>query len=568
VLSCFSLTGCFAGPPQIVGLDPGRDAAGVQADAPISVQFDRAVTPASIAGRFTVAPAIRGCNVAAAFALGASGTCRVVWLAGNTEFVLQHPGAILEPARGYTFTLRGGFSDPDGAVNTVDHSWGIATAPAPQVRSATPGDGARDVPIDSPLAVSFSVPMAESTSIAAISLSPAVRDTRVVANSRDPSRFVVLPGQLLATNSTYRLSVSTTATDQHGQPLATPWTATFSTGELSANPHALVLARTRGEAASSVMITALAPAQAGEPAPAASLLQAPRCSTSNGCGTAAFGAPVYSYTSVALAPGGRWLAVGEHDETGFSTTGALVVVDPSTGATVATLPGGSLPSWSPDGSTLAYAQGPAVRLFNPDTGASTALPGGDPILAPPVWSPSGELLALDVGGRSSVEHIEFADAVVNARYPMPGLSGPTSTPVISPDGTVVAVYRSGGASPGTWLVGTGAEATAPRLLDPDLVPIGFSGSRTLIALSRPANGVPGLVRVSVADGVEISLPHAPSAGALTTVRVSAGGRQLVFLAPDAADVTQAYVENADGSDPQALTSFDLGAEAAAVTVTG
>ena len=568
MLSCFSLTGCFAGPPQIIGLDPSRDAAGVQADAPITVRFDRAVLPASIAGRFTVSPAIVGCNVADAFELGAAGTCRVVWLAGNTEFVLQHPGAILAPGTAYTFTLRSGFSDPDGAVNTVDHRWVVTTAPAPQVRTSAPGDGSHDVAADAPLAVSFSVPMAASNSIGAISLTPAVPDTRIVANSRDPSRFVVLPGRLLTPNSTYRLSVSTAATDEHGQPLAAPWSATFSTGELSATPHALVLARNHGEAASSVLITALAPAQAGEPVPAASLLQAPRCPTPQGCGAAAVGAPMYSYTSVALAPGGRWLAIGEHDETGSSTPEALVVVDPGSGATVATLPGGSLPAWSPDGSTLAYAQGSIVQLFNPATGASSTLPEGDAILAPPVWSPSGELLALDVGGPGSVEHVELADAVVNARYPLPGVAGASSAPVISPDGTVLALYRSGETSSGTWLVGIGAEATAPRRLDPDLVPIGFSGSRTLIAIARPANGVPGLVRVSIANDVQISLPHAPGADALTTVRVSAGGRQLVFLSLDPAGVTQAYVENAGGSDPQALTSFDPGAEAAAVTVTG
>jgi Tol biopolymer transport system component len=235
---------------------------------------------------------------------------------------------------------------------------------------------------------------------------------------------------------------------------------------------------------------------------------------------------------------------------------------------VATLTGGSLPSWSPDGSTLAYAQGSTVRLFNPKSGASSALPKGDPILAPPVWSPSGELLVLDAGSSASAEHVELADAVVNARYPLPGLQGPSTAPVISPDGTLIAVYRSGAASSGTWLVGSGADATAPRRLDPDLLPIGFSGTRTLIAISRPANGVPGLVKVSLANDVQISLPHPPPAAALPTVRVAAGGRQLVFLSRDADGVTQAFVENADGSDPQALTGFELGAEAAVVTVTG
>jgi hypothetical protein len=567
VLAGGSLTGCFASPPQIISLDPSRDAAGVPADAPITIHFDRAVLPASLAGRFTVSPAIPGCNVDAALASGAAGTCRVAWLDGNTVFVLQHPGAIFAPSTGYTFTLRGGFSDPDGSVNAVDHRWGMTTAPAPQVRASSPGDGSAGVPLDAPLAVSFTVPMAASAAIDAISLSPAIPDTRIVANSRDPSRFVVLPGRLLVPNSAYRLTVSTKATDEHGQPLAAAWNATFSTGELSSGAHALVLARNHDEAASSVLITALAPAQAGEPVPSATLLQAPRCQATRGCGTAALGAPLYSYTFAALAPGGRWLAVGEHDETGLGTS-ALAVVAPPSETAVATLPGGSLPSWSPDGSTLAYAQGSTVRLFNPQSGASSTLPQGDPILAPPVWSPSGELLVLDAGGPASAEHVELADAVVNARYPLPGLQGPSTAPVISPDGTLLALYRSGETSSGTWLVGIGADTTPPRRLDSNLLPVGFSGTRTLIAISRPPNGVPGLVRVSLANDVQISIPHGPPAAALATVRITAGGRQLVFLSPDSAGVSQAYVENADGSDPQALTGFELGAEAAVVTVAG
>src|SRR5207253_1166503 len=117
------------------------------------------------------------------------------------------------------------------------------------------------------------------------------------------------------------------------------WSATFSTGELSSGSHALVLARNHGEAASSVLITALAPAQADEPVPSATLLQAPRCQATGGCGSVALGAPLYSYTSAALAQGGRWLAVGEHDETGLGAS-ALAVVDPSSGTAVATLTGG------------------------------------------------------------------------------------------------------------------------------------------------------------------------------------------------------------------------------------
>ena len=557
------LSGCFASPPQIIGLDPGREQQGVAADASISVQFDRPVQRASFVGRFTIAPPIRGCDIDAALTGRPAGTCRVVWEAGDTEFVVQHPGAILKPSTHYLFTLRGGFSDPQGSVNSLDHGWGMSTAPAPLVRAASPGDGALDVPVDSPIAISFSEPMASTPTLASISLSPSPPETRVVGNARDPGRFVILPGRLMAPTTTYRVDVSGLATNQHGQALAVPWSTTFTTGALSTTPHALVLERSRGEVPSRLVMTALAATQAGDPIPVAALVTAPRCGLPSGCGQAAAGSPLVELATPALAPGGRWLALVERDQTTAARTPTIVVIDPATGTTVATATGGSLPSWSPDGTTLAYAHGAEVRLLNLATGATSALPSGDPLVTAPLWGPNGELLVLDAGGPGAVEHIDLADAVIGARYPFPKLAGPTSAPVISPDGALLAVFRSGEALAGTWLVNVG-DPSAPRQLNPDLVPVGYSGARTLIAITRAGGGASGLVRVNVADNVQIAIPHTSGAALLSSVRVTPSGRQLLFLAPDAAGVTQGFVENVDGSDPQQLTTFDIGTDAVAV----
>jgi Tol biopolymer transport system component len=219
----------------------------------------------------------------------------------------------------------------------------------------------------------------------------------------------------------------------------------------------------------------------------------------------------------------------------------------------------SFPSWSPDGSTVAFSRGGRVSFFNPATGSLTTLPPGDPLVAPAVWSPLGEQLVLDVAGTSDFEHLELADSVVLARYPIPGLSGASSgassDPAISPDGSQLAFLRSATGAQGTWIAGLGASSTTARLLDPNIQPVGFTSTGTLVGIDRPPSGSPTLVLVSVAGDEQIPIASGPAPGSLGTVVVAPSGRQLVYLNADANGIVQAYIENADGSDAQGITDF-------------
>ena len=118
------------------------------------------------------------------------------------------------------------------------------------------------------------------------------------------------------------------------------------------------------------------------------------------------------------------------------------------------------------------------------------MPAGDPLVAPAVWSPLGEQLVLDVAGTADFEHLELADSVVLARYPIPGLgstaSGASSDPAISPDGAQLAFLRSATGAQGTWIAGIGASSTTARLLDPSIQPVGFTATGTLVGINRPA----------------------------------------------------------------------------------
>jgi Bacterial Ig-like domain/WD40-like Beta Propeller Repeat len=564
-----SLSGCFASPPQIIQLIPNRGSVGVAADAAITVEFDRPVATGSVAGRFSVKPPIPSCDLAAAFGAGPLAPCRIVWLTGDTGFTLLHPRAILAPSRTYTFTLAGGISDPGGVVNSVDHHWTITTGQAPAIRSVDPAEGSTGVPVDTPISVTFSTSMAAAATEAAIQLTPAVPGTRVVRNHLDTSRFVMLPGGTLESGVTYRLTIAASAADSHQQPLVAGASVSFTTGALSPGPHAVVVARATGEGATTVLLSALAPAQAGEPIATEAVLVAPRCEKRTGCGRAVMGGPLYTYRAAALSPGGRWLAAVELDATVTAPQPVLVVLDPATGSVLESFARSSMPSWSPDGSTLAFSRAGVVSFFATGTGAVTSLPLGDPLVAPAVWSPLGEQLVLDVAGATDGEHLELADSVVLARYAVPGVSGQASAPVLSPDGAQLAFLRSTPPAEGTWLAGVGATPTPPRLLDPSLQPIGFTGTGTLVGISRPAGGAPTLVLVSVAGDAQIAIKSGPAPGALQTMVVAPSGRQLVYLSPDAAGVLQAYVENADGSNALVITDFTPQTLAAlAVTVSG
>jgi Bacterial Ig-like domain/WD40-like Beta Propeller Repeat len=564
-----SLSGCFSSPPQIIQLIPNRGSVGIAADAPITVEFDRPVATASVVGRFSVSRGIPACNLDAAFSAGVLAPCRIVWLSGDTGFTLLHPRAIFAPSASYTFTLAAGFSDPSGVVNSVDHHWTINTGPAPVIRSIEPADGAKGVPVDTSISVSFSTSMAAAATEAAIRLSPAVPDTRVVRNSLDTSRFVVLPGRTLEAGVTYRLTIAASAADSHHQPLVASTAVSFTTGGLSPGARAVVLARDAGENPSTVLLSPLAPAQTGEPIATEAVLVAPRCEARTGCGGATMGAPLYTYGAAVLSPGGSWLAVVELDATVAAPQPVLVVLNPATGAVLASFARSSLPSWSPDGSTLAFSRAGAVSLFATATGIVSSLPAGDPLVAPAVWSPDGEQLVLDVAGATDVEHLELADSLVLARYAMPGVGGPSSQPVMSPDGDQVAFLRSTATAQGTWVAGIGASPTGPHLLDTSLQPLGFTAVGTLLGIRVAPAGLPSLVLVNVAGDEQIAIPSGPAPGWLDTVVVAPSGRQLVYLSPDGAGVVQAYVENADGSNPVLMTAFAPGALAAtAVTVSG
>ena len=536
------------------------------------VVFDHPVRRDTVEARLHVDQSFSGCDLATAFHAGPGAPCRVTWNRDSSAFTLEHGRAPFAPDTKYTFTLSPGVTDVDGVVNGLDHHWTITSGPPPVVNSITPSDGAADAAVDEPLVVAFSNAMTAGTA-AAIRLTPAVPGTRVVRNTRDHGRFVVLPGRLLDPGATYRLIVGTGATDEHGQHLVTPVTAVFRTGGLGQSGHAIVLARRAGEAATQVVLTALGAQSAGEPAAAAVVLDAPRCtpSTAASCGLVPLGGPLTAYLQAAVSPDGRWVAVVEQSLGSPSTPPAVVLVALPSLVERQIAAAGTNVSWSPDATRIAYGAPDGVHVQTVLTGHDLSLPPGDPLTQPPRWSGDGHALALPVQNPGTgLAHVDLADPALDARYAVPGLTGTVSDPALSPDGSTLAVHREGGADlDGTWIIRLlGGDAT-PRRLGSDLTPIAFVDAGTLLAAERPIDGDAGLVRVGVASGDRDRLANQPVASDLSSAVAAPSGRQVAYLLPDSHGVRQALIENVDGSNPALLTTFAASdAEAVAVSFAG
>jgi Tol biopolymer transport system component len=531
------------------------------------VVFDHPVDHASVASRFGVDPPL-GCDLRAAFSALPGAACRITWLPASASFVLVHRGAIFRPSTKYTFHIESGVRDTNGSVNSLDHNWDVTSAPAPLVLSTSPSDGATDVPVDSPVVVSFNDLMDGAATAAAIHLTPAVPGTRVVPNQRDHGRFLVLPGRLLDPATSYTVSIGTGARNEHLQPLQRAAELRFQTGGLSRAGHALVLAGRRGEAASVVLLTGLGALSDGEPAPSTTVLQAPRCAQP-ACGTVAAGGAETAYLEATAAPDGRRLAVVEHDETVPGTPPDLHIVDLATGIDTDVRQAASHPSWSPDGRWLAYGGVDGIHLLDPDTGADRLLPPGDPLAGQPRWSGDGSVLALPVRAASSLLHVDLADPALGIRYPVPRLPGEATSPALTPDGSQLAVHRDDPGLEGGWVVQLRGGDPTPRRLGPGLTPVAYADPSTLLAVDRATGDTPGLVRIGVRGGDLTRIGSGPAASDLDTVAAAVTGGELAYLLTDANGTTQAYIENADGSNPAPLTSFTpAGLGALAVSFAG
>jgi hypothetical protein len=510
-----------------------------------------------------------GCNVAAAFTAPPGAPCWVTWLTGESGFVLYHPRALFAPDTEYTLDLGAGVTSVSGNVNSLDHRWNLTSSSAPVLTSATPGEGAT-VPRDLPIVLSFSREMSPSAMASAVSLTPGMPDLQVVRNPLNLGQFEVIPDRPLDPSTAYTLTVSRRATDAFGQPIPAPVTLHFTTGPLSTAGHLLVLAGPGLGDATEVVLAQLTAQSTGLPIPAEVLDAVPSCDNADGCGEVGSGQPMAAIDSATISAGGQWLAIVQTDTSQVAANPLLRIINLETGQDQLDLSGATWPAWSPDGSTLAFvAANASVQLYDPRSGALSALRPGSPPSGPPVWTADGDALAIPViSTATSPAHVDLANPAISARYELPGLLGNASNLVAGPQGEELALEVTPSSSiPTTW-VADPSGGRAPLKVGTDLAPVGFTDDATLVVALNAPRGSPQLGGFEIGTGVVSAI--ATSLGEVDpgSATVAPSGRQIAYVATMPSGAIEAVIANADGSGPLPLTSLATGLQALSVSFGG
>lgn len=213
------------------------------------------------------------------------------------------------------------------------------------------------------------------------------------------------------------------------------------------------------------------------------------------------------------------------------------------------------PDWSPDGSAIAFMkrnggslnwwEDPDAAPLTPDSLYVTSVDGSaisslGQAGSAPTWSPDGSRIAftgLDQDGIHAAIHLMSADGS--------GVSRLTrgETPVWAPDGSRLTFYRDGAA----WSIAT--DGTGLVELEPGHVVGSWSPDGTRIAYSCQGDVHPGDICVIEADGsgrTNLTAAH-PRALSYHPDWSSDGTRLAYVSTEDAGETYYVYVMNADGS---------------------
>jgi len=499
------LSACGGNPPQIVDYSPQRGAVEVSTAAPIKITFDHAVDQASVVSRLHLEPASSG------------GT--VQW-ASPRQLVYTH--ATLQASTAYEVILDPGYRDLQGNTYSLRHHWAFVTEGPPNLAASTPGDADTGVDPATYITLSFTREMSETSLKSALTFDPSIPfDVRL--DPADGRRAIIAPSELLAPDTTYRVSVNTAALDVDGNQLGRDQTVGFTTGP----PHVL-----RGWLA---------------------------FTTSGADGTSGglwivnetgFPRRLFNESAVhsfSWSPGGDRLLIQGDGETWSEFV-------PGSGTTQLSFKG----AWA---AALAPGMG---YVYIDDTGVlhRQSADGGDEVLSADVAqaavAPNGLRLAF-VQGALAPGKVWGYDVGLRARFLLATDTGSVGDISWAPSGNRIAYLRDDGATTSLQvknLVGGGATTT---VASGDLGPPAWLPDSTHLVVaaatrSAGSNGHKAFVVNVVAPPAALS----PGSGLpsdlnidLSTPVPSPDGHQIAFVSG-----SQVWLMNADGTRPTALTRFD------------
>ena len=199
-------------PPSVQSITLGRTAGDAHVGlthTAIDVAFSKAVDQSSAQLHFRIVPQVQG-----AFAWDGSRT------------MIFTPNQKLPAQTQFTVTIEAGFRDVHGNVaNGGPTTFTFRTIGPPVLSSSSPANGATDVPVDTPIALTFDRLMDIGKTGAAISVSPSV----ALKEAWSGATVSLTPTTQLAYGTVYTVTVSTAAVDTDGNSPVRPIVVTFTT---------------------------------------------------------------------------------------------------------------------------------------------------------------------------------------------------------------------------------------------------------------------------------------------------------------------------------------------------
>lgn len=299
-----------------------------------------------------------------------------------------------------------------------------------------------------------------------------------------------------------------------------------------------------------------------------------------------------SVGAIRWSPDGRLIAVGINrwDKAGPNLS-ATEIIDLD-GGVVAEYPGLTDPNWSPDGrylSALRFSTNPGAGstpvIFDMTTGSETAVGPSTYYSRAPEWAPDGSAVAFtcwsnfwqesladgaivdrsnDCGG-DGVRIVTVADGAVRVIAPADA-GGPVryESPTWSPDGTLIAVYGTGGECEGYALIDVASGTLSSCLPLPQVASFGYScggfsesgasdwspDGQTLAYHWQFRAGQNGVALVNLATGERKMIPSTTA----SSISFSGDGAHLTFEGSG-----YIWTADSDASDVQRLTDGWLAA---------
>ena len=210
--------------PEVVSTIPADKAIGIPLNQVVSATFNEKMNPATInTSSFT----LTGTTVVA-------GTKAVTPVAGTISYsgttVTFTPSSPLALNTTYTGTIKTLAKDLEGNALNVDHVWSFTTSKPPIVTNTDPSNNAVSVVLNKNITATFSVAMNPSTLTSASFI--VKQGATVVAGTVSYAGTTVsfIPSAPFMPNKVYTVTLTTSASDGAGVPLAADYVWTFNTG--------------------------------------------------------------------------------------------------------------------------------------------------------------------------------------------------------------------------------------------------------------------------------------------------------------------------------------------------